>query len=644
MGVEERMAEDEHNFDYVFNKMKARKNNGLGLLARVIHQTKPRPSPKAKVVDKGPVPPEQFLDDPYYLGGLQKLFPPLKVDFINVFAPGFKIVEVLETGAIGWGKSYFAGTALTYLLYLLSKLEDPHDHLGLAPGSEIVLINMSVTGANARNVVYKTVRFFVEHSPYFKKEFPLDKNIKGEIRLPNNIYFRPGNSSELSAIGQNIVGGAIDEVNFLPVTKQTSRIAVAMRNLDAELIEQSKILYTALQRRMVSRAMKGGKVFGKLFLMSSRLYEGDFTDQKMIEAQKDSTIYVMDYAEWETKPHKYSGKVFRVAIGDGATPSQIIPDRGAPPGKRRVVKVPVELRKVAEANLDSFLRDMAGVVVGAHNAFIKDREKIEQAIVKDLRCPFGQPLVIWRPDILDQVDWEMIKRQGDPEALRYCHFDLAKNRDCLGFGMAHVCGLKEVEVITGRDEEGSPIIDVVEMPVVQLDLVLRVKAAPGDEIPLDIPLELISRILSEGFEIGLTTFDQYQSVLPAQQLRKIGVETDILSLDTKPSTPYKVWRDALYTGRIKLYLFAPLTGKRKKEGRTMRWVSGELQKLLEDPRTGKVDHPAGGSKDLADGAVGAMFNALRFGDARGPSIYAGEPEDFSEVNEDEGWEIIYEEP
>lgn len=92
-------------------------------------------------------------------------------------------------------------------------------------------------------------------------------------------------------------------------------------------------------------------------------------------------------------------------------------------------------------------------------------------------------------------------------------------------------------------------------------------------------------------------FVSHNSADSIQQFKAQGYRSEILSVDTSPD-PYDNLKTALYEDRVDMYPYPPLTQ--------------ELETLQEDRRgkKRKIDHPARGSKDVAD-AVAATFFLLQ---------------------------------
>ena len=147
-----------------------------------------------------------------------------------------------------------------------------------------------------------------------------------------------------------------------------------------EEYDQAERLYRTLIRRMKSRFMQKGKVPGKLLLVSSTNYPGDFTGRKIEEAEKDKTIFVMNYSQWEALPEdRFTGEKFLVEVGNDVKQSRVLKSREEAVDDEDVIDVPIEYKAEFERDIDGALRDLAGVSSSTKHPFISCRELIVSA-------------------------------------------------------------------------------------------------------------------------------------------------------------------------------------------------------------------------------------------------------------------------
>jgi hypothetical protein len=128
-----------------------------------------------------------------------------------------RVQRAMFTGGIGIGKTTFASIALPYMCHWCLCLKDPQGFFGLLPGSRIAFMQMSTSETQAKEVLFGDIFARIKHSKWFKK-YPYDEKFKNQIRFPKDIWIVPGDSSETTFEGYNILGGIIDEIDSHKVT------------------------------------------------------------------------------------------------------------------------------------------------------------------------------------------------------------------------------------------------------------------------------------------------------------------------------------------------------------------------------------------------------------------------------------------
>jgi hypothetical protein len=233
-----------------------------------------------------PVDMKTFVMDPYYLGNTcDNLYSAWLEDLTELFSGGYR--EAIFTGAIGTGKTFSASIGICRILYILSCMKDPHRSFGIAANSNISIVALSVNEVLATKVAYENIATKIEASPYFQENFPFDKT-KKELRFPRHIWVAARASNDGSVLGLNVIGGLLDEVNFMP---RASKGQDPRFNLQ----DRAEVLYNAMLRRMKSRFERKGKLPGTLFVISSKQTHSDFTAKRIMESRNDSSVFVRDY-------------------------------------------------------------------------------------------------------------------------------------------------------------------------------------------------------------------------------------------------------------------------------------------------------------------------------------------------------------
>ena len=243
-----------------------------------------------------------------------------------------------------------------------------------------------------------------------------------------------------------------------------------------------------------------------------------------------------------------------------------------------VVEVPEEFKSDFEADINQALRDVAGIANTVIHPFISDQSAIIGA--------FGKPLSIlnWQGCDFETTTLKILKDKiRNTEHSRFVHLDLALTSDSAGVACGYVPCFQKMD-------RGGGIFEI--FPNIVFDFVLEVPPPKGGEINFEKIRKLIIMLRSFGIPIKWVSADSYQSTDTLQILGQQGVITGIRSTD-KNSKIYDVFKTAMQDGRV----FLPTHDKALKE----------LRELERDAKTGKVDHPPRGSKDLADSIAGVVY-------------------------------------
>jgi len=130
-------------------------------------------------------------------------------------------------------------------------------------------------------------------------------------------------------------------------------------------------------------------------------------------------------------------------------------------------------------------------------------------------------------------------------ALYFAHVDLSKTTDATGIVVAHAVAAKRVR----RMDPGTGQTIYESMPIIRVDLALRVLAPRNGEIDIPKVRALIYELRQLGMEFGLVTFDTYGSQESVKALKDAGYPADVYSVDTD-FTPWEEVRQALYDERL----------------------------------------------------------------------------------------------
>ena len=522
------------------------------------------------VFERPPVDIATFVTSELYLNKAESIFPAVMDELIEINSGRY--VEVVFTGGIGSGKTTAALYTNAYQLYLLSCMRNPHERFGLDPASEILLIFQNKTAALAKEVSYSRFKSMIDTSPYFTRHFPYKKRIASRLVFPRRIEVVPVSGQESAAIGQNVMGGIIDELNYMEVVEQSRK------SVDAGMFDQAIAIYNSIARRRKSRFMQQGKLPGILCLVSSRRYPGQFTDKKEEEAKTDPTIYVYDKRTWDIRPDAYSGRTFKVYTGDlNRRPRILEPGEDERVDPKLVIAIPEEHRTEFENDIINALREIAGVSTLSSHPFFVNQEKVAAC--------FGMTESVLSES---QVDFDQLtarilpKRFRDLHHPRWVHIDLGLTGDSAGVS----CGYVPEFIKVKRDRA------IETLPRINIDFALRVNPPRGDEINFEKIRLLLYKLRDLGMDIRWVSFDSFQSRDSIQILRQKGFHSGLVSVD-KDTHPYDVLKTAMYDHRVSV----PEND----------WLLKELLSLERVPLKDKIDHPSNGTKDVADSLCGCVY-------------------------------------
>jgi len=550
--------------------------------------------------DQKPASIMEFLG-PGYLNIFHKVRPGLKKALREIFGDIVgthriaKYERALFTGAIGIGKTTFASICLPYMAHWVLCLKDPQEYFDLLPGSRIAFMQMSTSEQQAREVVFGDIFARIDHSPWFRKFYPRDPSMKRQIRFSTkDVWILPGDSRETSFEGYNILGGILDEMDSHQITKDK---------------DYADVGYDAIHARIASRFIdpvtRGHR--GLLICIGQMKKQNGFAARKLAEYEKDPNAHVARMTIWEslgwerylqkTGPDKGKRDSFwydpkRKEI----RPSAVVAIMGTTDG---LIEVPEAYRIDFERNPQKALRDLAGIPPEVVDAFISLADRVELASIswqEQHRTPDGElspSPVNSNPRHPEFEPW--FRANGDPRK-RVMHIDLAVSGegDALGMAMGHVD-----HMLTDQDNQERK-------PYIVIDMLLRMKGPSHGEIMLSDVRNIVYRIRDElGFRLRQVTMDGFNSTDTLQQLRRKHFDANYLSID-RNTLPYEDLRDAIYEKRISWPPY--FTYVRIGDTELEHVLNREILQLQDTGK--KIDHPTGGSKDLADAVAGVCTTLM----------------------------------
>jgi hypothetical protein len=464
--------------------------------------------------------------------------------------------EVILMCGKGSGKDHTSTIGCAYIVYKLLCLKDPSRYFGKPSGDAIDLINVAVNAQQAKNVFFKGFKSKIEQSPWFagKYEAKVDN-----IEFNKSITVYSGHSERESAEGLNLMLAVLDEIS-----------GFAMENAGGN--DQGKTadnLYKAFRGSVDSRFPD----YGKVILLSFPRFKGDFISQRYedVVAEKETVIRSYDFVLNPTLPDEDLSNKFSIEWEEDTIISYKIPGVFA---LRRPTWEMNPTRKIEDFKIAFFtdpsdaLMRFACMPTVSSDAFFKSREKVEKSL--SIRNPL---------DSNRRFDFNF---KPNPDFEYFVHADLAQKHDKCAVAIAHVDKWVSVQSFNNYEQV---------MPMVIVDAIGWWE--PKREGPVDLSevKNWIIDLRRTGFNLGLVTFDRWQSFDIQNELKQVGIKTDTLSVAKKH---YEDLAMLIYEERVA----AP-------------HIDILLEELLELRIMGnRVDHPRKKSKDLADAMCGSVYNAI----------------------------------
>ena len=480
-----------------------------------------------------------------------------------------------------------------YHLHLLGCLKQPQAVYGLPKTTAIVFPIMAAKPHVTKKVVYRPLRKLFEDIPWFQKHMRLDTQVESEIDIKDkNIRVVVGGADEDSILGEAVIGGIIDEINFMNIVLRSKKSEATSGR--SGLYDQAKNIYEAMVGRKKGRFISKGPCIGVVVVSSSTRYAGDFTDKREEHVKKvgEKGVYIYNKKQYEVWPQdRYSGKTFRLLVGnDTLSDTRVLGDNEEVPNGALVLDVPVEYKDDFIKNPHRYLRDVIGMSTTSVHPFIRRRFTVLDCIQRGEEE--GLESFLEKDNVeLGRDGMPRVKRGhycANPSRPRYVHIDLALNNDSCGIAMLRFDGLRKVE------REGG----MIEMlPEASVELACSIRPDGNNEIQIAEVRMWVKQLRDVyGYPIKVVTYDGAMSIESRQQWKKEGAKTGYVSVD-KTSVPYKQLRDAFSDGRVKMY--------------QQQVLVDELFGLEYDGDKDKVDHPVNGSKDVADAVCGAYTTLIQ---------------------------------
>ena len=526
--------------------------------------------------EETPVDAKTFVESPDYLGqpslssiqydiveamsqiyrkeDLQELYGP--AEGLNYYEKYTKNEIILQLGK-GSGKDFTSTVACAYIVYKLLCLKDPAKYFGKPSGDAIDLINVAINAQQAKNVFFKGFKTKIEKSPWFAGKY----NAKVDsIEFNKSITVYSGHSERESHEGLNIMLAVLDEISGFATEVGTGN-------------EQGKTadnIYKAFRGTVDSRFPD----LGKVVLLSFPRFQGDFISKRYedVIAEKEVIEKKHTFIMNENLPHEDPSNQFEITWEEDNIISYKVPRVLAlkrPTWEVNPTRKIDDFKLAFYTDLGDAMMRFACVPTFSSDAFFKQKDKLEKCM--NLRNP------------LDLFRRFQESFNPDPEKTYYVHADLAQKHDKCAVAIAHVDKWVNIQVIKDYEQVA---------PIVIVDAVAWWEPKAEGPVNLSEVKQWIINLRRQGFNIGMVSFDRWQSFDIQNELQAVGIKTETVSVAKKH---YEDLAMMVYEERVVMPMI-PLLLEEMSELKIMK--------------NNRVDHPRKKSKDLADAVCGAVFGAI----------------------------------
>lgn len=523
----------------------------------------------------------EYVESPEFLD--MKLRPLQKKFLENLYSKKEDGSAQYEEGVIcsgmRSGKSWTAGFILTFMTQYMLQFDNPAKHFRQAPGTRLTGQCIASTEVQAKETAYAAVESILDYSPWWRKylaylkerEIHEGKNtLYQELKLARE--FREKNIAVLSLHSNS--AALAGKTSYCVVLDELSRFDVSEGAVQAKTQKQTaNAVYDT-----VVRACSTLRKISKVVTISSPMFEDDYTMLLVCQA-KDCHIgkmapYINPLREKETRkvPTLY---------GMHSTTFEFNPKTDENPDGFEE-GVDFEGKKIQ--NPEAYRRDYLAIPPSTINPFFDLPERIDNVVVD------REKLVIFTDKIIEEsvrtetsyenrlyIGKKVLPLQQDKMNRYYICVDQGEKRDTFALAMGHV---EEVPVKTQNDR--GEIEETFRLKII-IDFVEGWVPDKQHRITVSFSnVEEAIKILTQYFNVGTVTYDQWSSAESIQRLFSEGIYTKQLGTTLEM---YDVLKQLIYQGQIELPEHEDLI----KELKQLTLIKGK-----------RVDHPNLGYKDYAD--------------------------------------------
>jgi hypothetical protein len=305
------------------------------------------------------------------------------------------------------GKTQLGAMATSYELFKLIMLGDPQKHYGLPPGQPIFILHVANSRDQAFDTIYAQTAGLLGQSDWFADHGLEEKHM--EFVFPQyHLHLRCDHSNSASLAGRTAKAVVLDE---------TARFKDNQGKFSGEAV-----YYT------VSRAVKTFGLEGKVFSVSSPIYEDDFQMRLYRQGKKLDNFLTYQLPTWEMNP--------RIT--------------------RKLLDAEFKL------NPETAWRDYGAKPPAAIEAFFRDRVSVGMAFDENL------PQLIYNDRVI-------LEAMPERNTNYYLAGDPAVKNDAFGLAMVHSFGDMVITDFTHRfmQTEEEPEINAEKVKSFILDIANR---------------------------------------------------------------------------------------------------------------------------------------------------------------------------
>ena len=555
----------------------------------------------------------------------------------------------LEWGK-GGGKDHTCRVVSLRIAYKLLCLPSPQAYYEMPEQDTIHMLNVASNSRQASRAFFKPMRQMVsrpdgwfyqqgveaiEASNRDRRRNALQGGeaermvLQDTIRFPKNVEAISGHSDADAQEGLNLILGLADEIDAFPRAEELAKYHAATARGDSP--RSAEAIVNMLRS---SARTRFPEVFKNIHISWPR-YVGSMIQTLRTDAEKDiarkgevSRFYVSGpKASWEVNPRIQRPCTQHRRYQAGCEECW---ERCKALFEDDYEKDPVKARAMYEAKPSRAINPYFSNTLTIEKAFQpRDRQPLDISYVVEI------PGRAWKPQY-DFAPW-LVPVVGAQYAM---HCDLAITGDRAGIALAHVARWED-RPVTGQDEQGGDVPVWETRPVVKVDFLAAYSADARVQPPREIQIRwarlLCQELIRRGFNIRVFTADGFESADSRQIMEtQYGIETHVVSTDRASmikvdgiSNGEALWRNLRdLAAEARLEITGPLTPPDAPRETPQTFYDTALSELLALSRmpNGKIDHPPGGSKDIADALAGAAGGAIYLGgqeDESGAQAYPG---------------------